>query len=168
MSDLSKTSPSGSLESVLREAFEGAPEKWSYFTDPGPESAFLWNARRLSASEASRLGSPGAPSAAHVHHVAFSLGHPRRGIRGERCLPRIVKASWSVSLVDDRDGRSSRRTCAPVTRSSSRSSRAGADGEEGIRRLGGRGRSQWPITSARSARRLRMVARSDRAARGAR
>ena len=83
MSDLSKEIAVGQFEAVLRETFEGSPDKWSYFTDPGPEGAFFGTLARLSASEASRLVA-GSTIAAHVHHVVFSLDASAAWIRGCR------------------------------------------------------------------------------------
>lgn len=88
----------GQLVGVLREAFEG-PQRWSYFTDPGPEAGLLGTLAKLSAADASRpVG--GTSVAAHVHHVVFGLSASSAWIRGDRAV-RDWKESWRVGAVDD-------------------------------------------------------------------
>lgn len=88
----------GQLLAVLREAFEGA-ERWSYFTDHGPDAGLLGTLAKLSAAEASRpVG--GSSIATHVHHVAFGLSACAAWIRGDR-TPHNWEESWRVKTVDD-------------------------------------------------------------------
>ena len=61
------------LAAVLREAVEGSPERWSYFTDSGQKGGFIGTLTPLTAADAS-LPVAGTSIAAHVHHVA---GHGR-------------------------------------------------------------------------------------------
>jgi hypothetical protein len=83
---------------VLREAFEGPRERWSYFTDSGEESGMLGTVRALDAAAASRrIG--GASVAAHVHHVVFALTASTAWIKGDR-TQRNWAESWSVDTVD--------------------------------------------------------------------
>jgi hypothetical protein len=89
----------GQVQAVLREAFEGSQEMWSYFTDQGAEGALLATLARLGAADASRpVGSRSV--AAHTHHVAFSLQASAKWIRGDRS-PNDWTQSWTVSTVDD-------------------------------------------------------------------
>lgn len=98
MADLSRDVVIGQLLAVLREAFEGA-ERWSYFTNHGPEGALFGTLARLSAAEASRTVG-GTSIAAHAHHVAFGLNASSAWIRGDRTPPNWPE-SWRVSTVDD-------------------------------------------------------------------
>ena len=85
------------LLAVLKEAFEGSSESWTYFTDRG--AAYADTLGELSAAEASRpLG--GTTIAAHVHHVIFGLDVCAAWVAGDR---RIAdwKESWAVSEVDE-------------------------------------------------------------------
>jgi len=56
---------------VLREALEGPPERWSYFTDNSPDAGLFGTLAPLSAADASRPVA-GTSVAAHVHHVAWA------------------------------------------------------------------------------------------------
>ncbi len=87
------------LLAVLREAFEGPPEKWSYFTDSGPEAGFFGTIAKLTAEQASKkIGNTSI--AAHVHHTNFSLKAMADWLQGKR--DRLDwKESWSVSTVDE-------------------------------------------------------------------
>lgn len=89
----------GQLVDVLREAFEGPPERWSYFTDTGADGGLLGTLAKLTAPEASRLWG-GTSIAAHVHHVTFGLAASSAWIRGDRS-PRDWQESWRISAVDD-------------------------------------------------------------------
>jgi len=87
------------LLAVLREAFEGPKESWSYFTDSGPEAGFFGKVERLGAANASQQVG-GASIAAHAHHVAFALEASSAWIKGDRSH-RNWAESWSVQAVDD-------------------------------------------------------------------
>ncbi len=91
----------GLLLRMLREAFEGPPGPWTYFSDTGPGTGLLGTISRLSLAQASQEGGPGQTSiAGHVHHVAASLALATREVRGER-TSRDRSQSWTVSVVDD-------------------------------------------------------------------
>jgi hypothetical protein len=83
------------LLGVLREAFEGPPPDWCYFTDAG----LFGTLAKLSPEEVS---SPcgGSTVAAHVNHVLFSLRASQAWIQGDKS-PRNWQESWSVSTADD-------------------------------------------------------------------
>lgn len=88
----------GQVLAVLREAFEGSAEPWSYFTDGPADTALLGTLAKLSAAQASRpVG--GTSIAAHAHHVTFGLGASAAWIRGDRS-PRDWQESWRVKTVD--------------------------------------------------------------------
>jgi hypothetical protein len=89
----------GQLVAVLREALEGSPERWSYFTDSGPLGGFFGTLAPLKAADASRPLA-GKSVAAHVHHTAWAMGATAAWIRGDRS-PRDWKESWQVTTVDD-------------------------------------------------------------------
>ena len=87
------------LLAVLREGFEGPAQRWSYFTDHGPEAGLLGTLDRLTAGEASvRYG--GTSIAAHAHHVGFGLEASAAWIAGDR-EPRHWEESWTLQTVDD-------------------------------------------------------------------
>jgi hypothetical protein len=89
----------GQLVSVLREAFEGPQEQWSYFADSGADAGLLGTLAKLSAAEASHpVG--GTSVAAHVYHVRFALAASSAWIRGER-KSNDWAASWRVNVVDN-------------------------------------------------------------------
>src|SRR3989441_6375184 len=85
---------------MLREAFEGPPGPWTYFTDTSPGSGVFGTISGLSAAAASREGGPGHTTiAGHVHHLSSSLALSTRGLRGES-TSRDRSRSWTVSAVD--------------------------------------------------------------------
>lgn len=87
------------LIAVLREGFEGPPERWSYFTDTGREAGLLGTLGGVGAAEASRpIG--GTSVAAHAYHAAFGAEASAAWIRGDR-TPRDWNESWTVSTVDE-------------------------------------------------------------------
>jgi len=89
------------LLTVLREAFEGPPGPWTYFSDSGPGSGVLGTIGGLSAADASRPGGPGGTTiAGHVHHVCASLALTTRELRGET-TSRDRSRSWTVLEVDE-------------------------------------------------------------------
>lgn len=89
------------LSRLLREAFEGPPGPWTYFSDMGPGTGLLGTIGGLSAAEASREGGPRRTTiAGHVHHVCASLALTTRELRGEE-TSRDRSQSWNVLAVDD-------------------------------------------------------------------
>jgi hypothetical protein len=93
----------GQLLAVLREAFEGSDQGWTYFTDSGRESAIFGSLEGLSAAEASHPWG-GTSVAAHAHHILFSLEASAAWTSGDRS-PRNWPESWRVSTVDDAEWR---------------------------------------------------------------
>ncbi len=89
----------GQLLAVVREAQEGPPERWSYFTDNGSNAGFFGTLAPLTAADASRPVA-GTSVAAHVHHAAWTLGATAAWIRGDRSR-RDWKESWQLNAVDD-------------------------------------------------------------------
>ncbi len=88
------------LRDVLREAFEGSPHSWTYFTDSGSGGGILGTIEEIDASTASRgFGASGTTIAGHVHHMAFSAEASTGWIRGDRS-PRDWNESWRVRAVD--------------------------------------------------------------------
>lgn len=87
------------LRAVLHEAFEGPPEKWSYFTDNAPNAGWLGTLDGVTAAEASRAVA-GTSIAAHVYHAAFALDASTAWIRRER-TPRNWRESWRVQAADE-------------------------------------------------------------------
>src|SRR2546428_1463143 len=86
---------------MLREAFEGPPGPWTYFTDTSPGSGVFGTISGLSADAASREGGPGHTTiAGHVHHLSSSLALSTRGLRGQS-TSRDRTRSWTVSTVDN-------------------------------------------------------------------
>jgi hypothetical protein len=89
------------LTRMLREAFEGPPGPWTYFTDTSPGTGAFGTISGLSAAEASQEGGPSHTTiAGHVHHLSASLALSTRGLRGES-VSRDRSRSWTVSAVDD-------------------------------------------------------------------
>ena len=89
------------LTRMLREAFEGPPGPWTYFTDTAPGTGIFGTISGVSAAEASRQGGPGHTTiAGHVHHLSASLALSTRGLRGESAA-RDRSRNWTVSAVDD-------------------------------------------------------------------
>jgi hypothetical protein len=84
---------------VLREACEGPPERWSYFTDNSPDAGLFGTLDRCDAALASRPVCGATSIAAHVDHAAFAMEGSAGWIRGERAKL-DWKSSWSVSQVD--------------------------------------------------------------------
>jgi len=89
------------LTRMLREAFEGPPGPWTYFTDTAPGTGVFETIGGLSAAQASQEGGPGRTTiAGHVHHLTSSLGLSTLGLRGQS-TSRDRSRSWTVSRVDD-------------------------------------------------------------------
>jgi hypothetical protein len=88
------------LVRMLREAFEGPPGPWTYFTDAAPGTGALATIDALTAAQASVAGGPGHTTiASHVRHMSVSLTLSTRGLRGESAS-RDRSKSWTVSVVD--------------------------------------------------------------------
>jgi hypothetical protein len=86
---------------MLREAFEGPPGPWTYFTDTSAGTGVFGTIGGLSAAAASREGGPGRTTiAGHVHHLTSSVALSTRGLLGET-TSRDRTHSWTVSAVDD-------------------------------------------------------------------
>ncbi len=86
---------------ILKEAFEGPPGPWSYFTDRSPDAGLLGTIDRLSAAAASHTpGSAVSTIAGHVQHLVASLALSVRWMRGE-AITRDRSRSWTVHTVDD-------------------------------------------------------------------
>lgn len=85
------------LRAVLHEAFEGPPERWSYFTDNAPDAGWFGTLDGITAAEASRVVA-GTTIAAHVHHATFALDASTAWIRRE-WTPRNWRESWRVQAV---------------------------------------------------------------------
>jgi hypothetical protein len=98
MSEISLAEVKGQLLAVLREAFDGPAQAWSYFTDNNPEAGILGTIGSRTAREASTV-TGGTSIAAHVHHALFALEASTAWIKGDRS-PRDWKESWKVSAVD--------------------------------------------------------------------
>lgn len=89
----------GQLLAVLREALEGPPERWSYFTNNRPDAGMFGTLAPINAADASRPLA-GTSIAAHTHHVMWGMGATSAWIRGDRSR-RNWKESWQVSTVDE-------------------------------------------------------------------
>src|SRR2546430_12613682 len=89
------------LTRMLREAFEGHPGPWTYFTDTSPATGVFGTIDGLSAADASHEAGPGRTTIArHVHHLTVSLALSTKGLPGESAS-RDRSGSWTVSMVDD-------------------------------------------------------------------
>jgi len=87
---------------MLREAFEGPPGPWTYFTDTSPGTGAFGTINGLSAIQASEPGGPGRTTiAGHVNHLSSSLALSTLGLRGQP-TSRDRARSWTVTTVDDR------------------------------------------------------------------
>src|SRR6266700_76666 len=87
------------LVRMLREAFEGPPGPWTYFTDTSSGTGVFGTIGGLSAAAASRPGGPGGTTiAGHVHHLSSSVAHSSKGLRGEP-TSRDRSRSWTVAVV---------------------------------------------------------------------
>src|SRR5256885_841164 len=91
------------LTRILREAFDGPPGPWTYFTDTSPGTGVFGTISELSAADASHKGGPSRTTiAGHVHHLTASVALSTRGLRGES-TSRDRSGSWTVAAVDDGD-----------------------------------------------------------------
>ena len=86
---------------MLREAFDGPPGPWTYFTDTAPGTGVFATINGLTAAQASELGGPGHTTiGGHVHHITSSVSLSRMDLDGES-PPRDRGRSWTVSAVDE-------------------------------------------------------------------
>ena len=101
---MSGTSPAVTVTLVtrlLREAFDGPPGPWTYFTETAPGTGVFGTIDQLTTSQASQEGGPGRTTiAGHVHHLSASLALSARELRGQS-TSRDRGRSWTVSAVDD-------------------------------------------------------------------
>jgi hypothetical protein len=89
------------LVRMLREAFDGPPGPWTYFTDTSPGTGVFATISRLTAAQASEPGGPGHTTiAGHTHHLCSSVALSTRGLRGES-PSRDRSRSWTVVTVDE-------------------------------------------------------------------
>ena len=101
MAEVEATKVIRQLLGVLREAFEGPAQRWSYFTDQGKDSGILGTLATIGAPDASRLSGKSSTSiAAQAYHVTFGLNTSAAWIRGDR-TPRNWRESWRVTTVDE-------------------------------------------------------------------
>ncbi|PYP44514.1 MAG: hypothetical protein DMD50_14095 [Gemmatimonadetes bacterium] len=89
------------LTRMLREAFDGPPGPWTYFTDTSPGTGAFGTISSLSAVQASERGGPGRTTiAGHINHLSSSLALSTLGLRGQS-TSRDRGRSWTVTTVDD-------------------------------------------------------------------
>ena len=89
------------LTRMLREAFDGPPGPWTYFTDTSPGTGAFGTISSLSAVQASECGGPGRTTiAGHINHLSSSLALSTLGLRGQS-TSRDRGRSWTVTTVDD-------------------------------------------------------------------
>ena len=84
---------------VLREAIDGPPESWSYFTDNRRDAGYDGTLATVTADEASRMIS-GTSIAAHTHHAAWAMRRSAAWIRGDRNRWDWSE-SWRLSTVGE-------------------------------------------------------------------
>jgi len=100
MSDVPPVVIATLLTRILREAFDGPPGPWTYFTDTTAAAGVLGTVSGLSAAEASRPGGPGRTTiAGHVNHLCSSLALTTRAMRGGPAA-RDRSTTWTVAAVD--------------------------------------------------------------------
>src|SRR5467141_3024153 len=86
---------------MLREAFEGPPGPWTYFTDTAPGTGVFPTISALSAAQASKAGGPGRTTiAGHIHHLSASVALSAAELRGEPSS-RDRSRSWTLSTVEE-------------------------------------------------------------------
>ncbi len=89
------------LTRMLREAFEGPPGPWTYFTDTSPGTGVFATINGLTAAQASKAGGPGRTTiAGHIHHLTASIELSTKGLRGGS-VSRDRSRSWTVSTVGE-------------------------------------------------------------------
>ena len=100
MSDVPPAVIAGLLRRIVREAFDGPPGPWTYFTDTSAAAGIFGTIGTLGAAAASRPAGPaGSTIAGHVHHLCSSLALTTRAIRGGPAA-RDRSTTWSVTVVD--------------------------------------------------------------------
>ena len=100
MSDVPPVVIATLLTRILREAFEGPPGPWTYFTDTSAAAGVFGTIGGLSAAEASRPAGPSHTTiAGHVNHLCSSLALTTRSIRGGPAA-RDRSTTWTVTVVD--------------------------------------------------------------------
>ena len=101
MSDVPPVVIAGVLMRILREAFDGPPGPWTYFTDTSAAAGVFGTIKKVSAAEASRAAGSGRSTiAGHVHHLCASLALTTHTIRGGPPA-RDRSTSWTLAVVDD-------------------------------------------------------------------
>jgi hypothetical protein len=103
MSEVSIAVVKKQLLAVLKEAFDGPTQAWSYFTDNNSEAGVLGTIGTKTAQEASAVIG-GTTIAAHVHHATFALGASAAWITGDRSS-QDWNESWRISTVDEKSWR---------------------------------------------------------------
>lgn len=99
MSEVSIATVQEQLLAVLREAFDGPAQAWSYFTDNHPEAGTFGTLGSKTAREVSAI-TGGTSIAAHIHHATFALDASAAWIKGDRA-PREWSESWSIQIVEE-------------------------------------------------------------------
>lgn len=72
MTEISRGTILEQLMAVLREAYEGPAQEWSYFTDSKPNTGLFGTLAGVSAMTASTPVT-GTSVAAHVYHMNFAM-----------------------------------------------------------------------------------------------
>ena len=86
---------------MLREAFDGPPGPWTYFTEAAPGVGVFTTLNGVTAAQASEPGGPSQSTiAGHVHHLCSSISLSTRELDGES-PPRDRGQSWNVARVND-------------------------------------------------------------------
>lgn len=86
---------------VLREAYEGPAQDWSYFTDSRPNTGLFGTLSGVTGATASTPVA-GTSVAAHVYHLNFAMEAAAAWIRRE-WTPRNWAESWRVTRVSDEE-----------------------------------------------------------------
>ncbi|WP_221567944.1 hypothetical protein [Alkalihalobacillus sp. TS-13] len=87
-----------SVKTLLKETFEGPPEKGSWFTESKPDSGLFGTVEKITATEAS-IPVHGTTIAAHLEHTRFYLWGTINIFDGN--IPKINwQDSWKITSVD--------------------------------------------------------------------
>jgi hypothetical protein len=101
MTETPRAATATALIRLLREAFEGSPGPWTYFTETGPGAGVMGTIAALSAADVSQASGAGRTTiAGHLQHLSESLSLTARELRGET-VSRDRSRSWTVSSVDE-------------------------------------------------------------------
>ncbi len=86
---------------MLKEAFEGPPGPWTYFTDTKPGTGVFSTIGGMTADQVSVMGGPsGSTIAGHVQHLVASIRLTTRCLHGEEvALDR--RQGWNNPTLDD-------------------------------------------------------------------